>query len=113
MRGLAESVNGERAALAHVHLVGVHLEDALLGELLLQLDGDQHLRELALDGLLRGEEEAARELHGDGRAALAVAAFAQVDRGRFHQAEIIHAAVLEEAAVFDGQHRVHQHWGMS
>ncbi len=75
-RCLAHSHDAEGAALAQGNLVGIHLEDALLGELLLQVHGDHHLGQLALHGLLRSQEEAARELHGERRAALAVAAFA-------------------------------------
>src|SRR5215469_10281589 len=69
-RSFAKAVDAERAALSHGHQVGVHLKDALLGKLLLQFDRDQHLRELALHGLFRREEEATRELHGQSRAAL-------------------------------------------
>ena len=53
VRGLGKAVDGEGAALSHVHLIGVHLKDALLGKLVFQLDGDQHFQQLALDRLLR------------------------------------------------------------
>ena len=72
--GLTEAVHGEGAALAEVDLVGVHLEDLLLGEAMLELEGDEDLGELAFDVAGGGEEEAARELHGDGGATLADAA---------------------------------------
>ena len=68
--GFAEAVDGEAAALAEVDLVGVHLEDLLLGEAVFELEGDDDLDELALDALLRREEESARQLHGERGAAL-------------------------------------------
>ncbi len=43
------------------------------------------------------------------RSALPVTALAQIDQRRFHQAKVVDSAVLEEAAIFDGEHRVHQH----
>ena len=49
LRGLAEAVDGIAAALAEVDLVGVHLEDLLLVEAGLELEGDQNLDQLALD----------------------------------------------------------------
>ena len=41
--GLAEAIDGERAALAEVDLVGVHVEDLLLGEAGFELEGDEDL----------------------------------------------------------------------
>ena len=67
--GLAESIHGERSALAEVDLVGVHVEDLLLREAALELEGDEDLGEFALQGAGGREKEAARELHGDGGAA--------------------------------------------
>ena len=99
--GFAEAVDGEAAALAEVDLVGVHLEDLLLGEAGFELEGDEDLNELALDALLGREEEAARELHGKrGAAALLVVADDVFD-GALGDAEVVDAAVLEEVAVFD------------
>ncbi len=101
--GLAEAIDGEAAALAEVNLVGVHLEDLLLGEAGFELKGDQDLFELAGVAAFGREEEAARELHGEGGAAFdeAVVALEIVDDGSGH-AVVVDAAVLEEAAVFDG-----------
>ncbi len=64
--GLADAVDGEGAALADVDLVGVHLEDLLLVEARFELEGDHDLAKLARVTLLRREEEAAGELHGEG-----------------------------------------------
>ncbi len=107
-----EAVDRVRAALAQVHLVGVEREDLLLAQLLFQFDGDQHLGQLALYGLLWTQEEHARDLHGDRRASLAArATLAQVDPCRLHDAQVVHSVVLEVAAVLDGDHRVHQDLG--
>ncbi len=68
---------------------------------MLELEGNDDLDELALDAFFRGEEEATRQLHGERRSTLAVVAVAQVvDRGA-EKAKVIHAAMLEEAAVLD------------
>ena len=108
LRGFAESVDREAAALPEVDLVGVHLEDLLLAEAVFELEGDDDLDDLALDALFGSEEEAARQLHGERGAALLLLPGGQVAHDRFGQAEVIDAVVLEEAAVFNGQHRVHQ-----
>ncbi len=72
LRGLSKAVDREAAALPERHLVGVHLEDFLLREAMLKLEGDDDLEELALEPLFRGQEEAARQLHGQRRAAFHV-----------------------------------------
>ncbi len=107
-RRLAKAADGERTALSQVNLVGVELKDLLLGELLFQLKGNQNLDQLALDPLLGRQEEAARELHGDGRAALFVAARPQIDQRRFQQPPIIHSAVLKKTAILNRNDRVDQ-----
>ena len=109
LRGLAKSVDGKAAALAQVDLVGIHLEDLLLGEAVFELEGDDDLDHLALDAPLRRKEEAARQLHGQRRAALDIAmSRRQIVAQRAQHADVVHAAVLEEAPVLDGQHRLHQ-----
>src|SRR5207249_553208 len=50
-------------AVAEVDLVAVEREDLLLREALLDLEGEDDLLDLALVGLLGGQEENARELH--------------------------------------------------
>src|SRR5947209_4534141 len=107
----AEAGNGKRATLAHIDLVGVELENLLFGEALLQFNGNQDLDHLALDLLLTGKEEATGHLHGDGRAALLLAAFTQIDPAGFHEPPVVDAAVMEEAAVFDGGDGIHHDLG--
>src|SRR5438105_1341359 len=71
-------------------LVDVELEDLVLGEIRLDLEGQQHFRELAGERLLAREEERARHLHGDGAGALAPPL--QVGDGRARYAGIVDAA---------------------
>jgi len=74
-----------------------------------ELEGDEDLDHLPLHAALGGEEEAARQLHGERGAAFDVAAAGRhVVAQRAEQAEVVDAAVLEEAAVLDGDHGVHQ-----
>ncbi len=40
LRRFAESADREAAAVAEIHLIAVHLEDLLFGELLFELQGD-------------------------------------------------------------------------
>jgi hypothetical protein len=103
LRGLAEAVDGVAAALAEVDLVGVHLEDLLLVEAGLELEGDHELGELALDGLVGREEEVLRaSCWVRVEPPQVLAAGEEVVDGAFGGAEVVDAAVLEEAAVLDG-----------
>ena len=102
LRGFAKAIDVVAAAMAEVHLVGIHLEDLLLIEASFELEGDQDLDHLSLDALLRREEEASRELLGQSGAAAGLARADDVGEGAFGDAEVVDAAVLEEVAVFDG-----------
>ena len=109
LRRLAKAVNREAAALPEVDLVGVHLEDLLLGEAVLELEGDGDFDDLALDAALRRKKEAARQLHGQRRAAFGPAvAGREIVPQRSEDAVIVHATVLKEAAILDGDNRVDQ-----
>ncbi len=59
------------AALAEEDHVQVGGEDLFLGEVLFHAVGDEHLRELAAQRLVQGQEHVARGLLRDGAAALA------------------------------------------
>ena len=107
MRCLCKAADGERTALAQIDAIGIELENLLFAELLLHFDGNQHLRQFALDRLFRSQEESPGKLHGDGGSALLVAPMGHVNPGGLGQAQEVHAAVLKEAPVFDGQHRIH------
>ncbi len=92
-------------ALPQEDLVHVQLEDLLLGQQLLDLQRQQQLVDLARVGLLGGQVEVLRHLHRDGRAALA-ACVAQVGQRCARDAFVVDAAVLVEARVLGGEHRV-------
>ena len=109
LRRLPEAADIERPAPAEIDLVGVVLEDLLLGEALLQLQRDDHLGELARPALALVEPEHARELHAERRRALALAAFLDIDVSGFDDADRVEAAVLEEALVLGRGDRLHQH----
>ncbi len=89
---------------AEIDPVQIQRQDLLLGELGLQPHGQDQLLHLALDGLVRRQEEVARQLLGDGRGALHVAAGLQVHHHHAHHADGVEAEVVEEPAVLDGHH---------
>ena len=97
--------------MTHIHAVGVKLENLLLGELLLQLHRNQHFCDFTFNGFLRSQKERARKLHGNRRAALLMPLMSQVDPCSLSQTHEVHAPMLEEAPVFNGQHGVHQDFG--
>jgi hypothetical protein len=104
LRGFAESADGEAAAIADVNFVGVQLENLLLAEALVELDGDDGLFDLPLPIALGGEEEAARQLHVNRARALRFLAAANIRPRRAENADEVEAAVLEESLVFGGKH---------
>ena len=92
-------------AVAQVDLVQVDLQDLVLGELLLEPQGQQDLVGLAAQRALGTEVHIARHLHGDGRGAL-LAATLQAGHGRARKALVVDTAVVVEARVFHSQHGV-------
>ena len=96
--------------MAEVHLVGVHLEDLLLAEAGFELQGDEGLDHLALVALFGREEEIFGELLGEGGASAVQAVGEDVLHGALDGAEVVDAAVLEEAAVFDGGDGLDEAW---
>ena len=100
--GLAEAVDGEGATLAEVDLVGVHLENLLLGEAIFELEGDHDFAEFARVLFLGREKETACELLGEGGAAALFFVRHEVLVGALGGADVVDAAMLEEAAVLDG-----------
>ncbi len=85
-------------------LVHVQLEDLVLGEVRLDLERQEELGELAGDGLLPGEEEVARHLHGD--RARPLPAPLQVGEGGAGDPGEIDAAMLVEPVVLGREDRV-------
>src|SRR5271170_6020718 len=108
LRGLSKTIDGETAALAEVDFVGVEFKYFLLVEAMLELEGDDDLDDLALDAFFRREKETARQLHGERGTALLFLAGGYVAIDGFNEPPLIDAAVFEEAAVFDGQHGLHE-----
>ena len=91
-------------ARAVVDGVQVHEQDLVFGVLLLQLLGDVHLADLALEGdvaHLVGQDGVAHELLGDGGSALQLAAHEVVHECAGH-AEVVDAGVGVEALVLGG-----------
>jgi hypothetical protein len=87
---------------AEIDPVQIEREDLLLGELGLEPHRQDQLLHLAADVLIVAEEEVARQLLGDGRGALGVAALAQVDEHHADHADRVEAEVVVEAPVLDG-----------
>lgn len=111
VRRFAEAVDGKTSPLAEVDLVGIKLEDLLLGQALLHEHSQEGLLQLAAPDAPRREEKAARQLHGESAAALHLLIGADVSHGGAGNAEQIHAVVGEETMILRGHDRVHQHFG--
>ncbi len=102
LRGFADAIDLVAAAMDEVHLVGVHGEDLRLVEAGFELKGDHEFGDFAGEFFVGAEEEALGELLGEGGAAAVFAVSENVLDAAFNGAEIVDAAVLEEAAIFDG-----------
>ena len=107
--GGADAADGAAVALAEVDLVQVRLEDLRLGVPPLHQRGQPRLAGFAEERAARADQPVLHELLGDGGAALHDAARAQVGPRRAQQPAGVEPAVLEEAVVLGGQHRVDQH----
>jgi hypothetical protein len=102
LRGRADAVGAD----AEVRAVEVALEDLVLRELPLDLDGVQRLLDLALVGLLGREEGELHVLLGDRRRAGLDAAGHEVRDERADDREVVDAGVLVEVRVLGREHRV-------
>ena len=98
-------------AVPEVDLVQVHLEDPVLRVPPLQLEREHGFLHLALEALVRREEEDLGQLLGDGAAALDDAAPAVVLGDRPRDADGVDAPVIVEALVLGGDDRVAQRLG--
>ena len=97
-------------ALAQKDLVHVNLENLIFAQQAFHLEGQQHFVNLARVGFLGRQVEVARDLHRDGRRALAARAAELRQAGAQHAFDV-HAAVLVEARVLRCQHGVLHHLG--
>src|ERR1700679_267343 len=89
LRRLAEAVDGKAPLLSQRNLVRIDLEDLLLVEAILQLEGDGNLDDLPPESLVLRQKEAAWKLHREGRPALRPAAGPQIVAQRPQQAEVV------------------------
>ena len=94
-------------ALAEVDEVQVHLQDLVLGVVVLDLQSQPDLLQLAGDGLLAGEVGELCQLLGDGAGSLGEAAGAQVAHQRAEDAGHVEAGMLVEAQILRRQEGVH------
>ena len=90
---------------AEENLIHVKLQNLVLAHLLLDLQRQQHLEQLAGEGLFARQIKIARHLHGDGRGALTARPL-QIRQQRASHSRPIDAAMLIETVVFGGQHRL-------
>ena len=95
-------------AVAEVNLVAVEGEDLFLGKRALNLDGQVRFLHLARRGALGGEEEVARQLHGQRGSALRASMGDDVVPQRSGHAEDVDAPVRFEVLVFNGDNRLAQ-----
>ncbi len=96
LRRLGEAVS----ALSQVDLVDVQLQNLVLGQARLDLEGEQRFVQLARKRFFLGQEKIPCHLHGNGRRSLTPAAGGQIGVGGADDALIVHAGVLIEALVF-------------
>ena len=92
--------------MAEENLVEVELEDLLLAEEPLDLQGEQDLLELALVGLFPTEKEVPRHLHGHGAASRALLPGAHQVRDGADEPLPVDAGMLEKALVLCGDDRL-------
>ena len=97
--------DAERAA-AHIGPIQVELENLLLGQVHLEPDRQEGFLDLAFDRALIVQEQVLGQLLCDARAALHDRIRPDVLRHGADQPEEVDAPMLEEAAVFGGQHRL-------
>ena len=84
-------------------MVNIQLQNLVLAESALDLQGQQRLVELPLKGLFAPQKEIPRHLHGDRARALHLAAAREVYPGSAQDTGVIDAAMLIKAVVFGGQ----------
>ena len=105
-RSSLKSIN----ALAQIDLVGVQGKNLLLGERPLDLNGEKDLLQLAAEGLLAGEKEISRQLHGQGGSALGAAIRGQIVIRRAQHAEDVDSPMALKVLIFDRYDGLAQHW---
>ena len=99
---------GAIGAFAEEQHVDVELKHLFLAELLLDLDRQQHLLELANERLFQRERDVARQLHGDGGRAGAHIRVQQNADDVVRERDVVDATVFVEALVLGVQQRVRE-----
>ena len=96
-------------SLSQENLVHIDLKNLVLGQQVLQLEGQENLVNLAGVGFFGREIHVARHLHCDGGGALAFE-IAQVGQGGTQHAFVVHPAVFVEPCVFNCQNGIGHHF---
>ena len=89
--------------LTQVDLVDIDLQDFVLGQARLDLEGQQRLVQLARQRFLAAEEEIPGHLHGNGGGALTPASRTQVGVSRPDDPLVVHPGMLVEALILGGE----------
>src|SRR5205085_3561829 len=95
-------------AVAEKDLVGVKSEDLLLAEAAFDLQRQHGFLHLARERAVGGEEQIARQLHGERGCALLHASASNIAISRAQDAPEIHSGVLFEFLVLDRQNGIAQ-----
>ena len=91
-------------------MVQIDFKNLVFAEQVFELVGEQQLVNFAGEGFLGSQVHITSHLHGDGGSTLAFGA-AHIGQAGTCQTDVVHPAVLVEAGVFDGQHRLLDHIG--
>ena len=92
-------------------MIDVKLKDLVLAQVVLDLEGEQHLVELARQRLFLGEKEISRDLHGDRAGTLLDSARGKVGIGCAQYPDVVDAAVLVETVIFSGENGLLHQFG--
>src|SRR5258706_690382 len=98
--------------VAQEYLVGVEGEDLRLGEPALDLDGEQCLLHLAIEGAVGREKQVARQLHRERRCSLHFPARFEVAIRSAYDTPDIDARVPVEVFIFDRDKRIAENLGI-
>ena len=96
------------APLREIDDIHVPLHDLLLGASVFQVVGPDHLLQLAVERIIVMPRHVFDQLLGDGRRAESSVAAQKVVDGSLARAQKIHAVMLPESLIFDGDKGIHQ-----
>ncbi len=110
-RALGKTVDPKAAAVAQINLVGVELENLLLGKAVLEFERHHGFGQFPPPGALRAEEEAARQLHRQRAGALGPSVVPQIGPSGAHDANQIETRMLEKTLVLGRKQGLLQYFG--